>query len=311
MAKRPSLGRGLAALLPSGPAIASAAETQEIPLDQIVANPYQPRLVFDQEQLAELAASIGRHGVLQPILVVRTADGFQLVAGERRVLASRLAGRSTIPAQVKELDAKTILAVALVENVQRAELDPVEKARALARLREEFGATQEELAKEIGVSRAQVANLLRLLALPAGVQEAISKGQLSLGHAKVLLGLPETELPRYAATAMTLEWSVRELEEGIREGWIDGPPPGAKSHNGGNQGAKSATQRRKSGGKNSGEQVDPDIARLERQLAERFGTPCTLRLKGGHAGALSFQVYSWEDADRLIRKLLQSEGGAS
>lgn len=307
MAKRPSLGRGLAALLPSGPAAVNTAEVQEIPLDQIVANPYQPRLVFDQEQLKELADSIGRHGVLQPILVVRTAEGFQLVAGERRVLASRLAGRTSIPAQVKDLDSRTILAVALVENVQRAELDPVEKARALARLREEFGATQEELAKEIGVSRAQVANLLRLLALPASVQEAISRGQLTLGHAKVLLGLPETELPRYAETVMTHEWSVRELELGIRNGWIDGQPAGSS----GSPGAKSATAKSKKSGKAAGEPVDPDLARVERQLAERFGTPCSLRLKAGQGGLLSFQVYSWEDADRLIRKLLQSEGGAT
>ncbi|MCG3153080.1 MAG: Stage 0 sporulation protein J [bacterium] len=300
MAKRPSLGRGLAALLPAAPVV-TASDIQEIPLSQISSNPYQPRLKFPEAELDELAESIGRHGVLQPILVTPTATGFQLVAGERRVLASRRAGRETIPAQIRQLDDRTVLAVALVENVQRAELDPIEKARALARLREEFGATQEELAQEIGVSRAQVANLLRLLALPSTVQEALQAGDLSLGHAKVLLGLPETELPQYAATAMRFGWSVRELEEGVRQGWIDGPPMT------GTETSEDAAATKTPRAPKAVSPADPDIVRLEKQLAERFGTPCALKLQGKRGGTLSFQIYSWEDADRLIRRLLQAD----
>lgn len=304
MAKRPSLGRGLAALLPE-PATAIGILVQEIPLERITANPYQPRLHFDPAQLQELADSIRQHGVIQPILVVETGEGYQLVAGERRVQASRLAGLATIPAQVRHYDDRTILALALVENVQRAELDPIEKARALARLKEEFGATQEELAKEIGVSRPQVANLLRLLALPESVQAHIQAGNLTLGHAKVLLSLDGTELVRYADTCVSHGWSVRELEYGISRCWIDGPPPEPM--------ATVAKARAQAGSdpapRPQAVATDPDLARTERQLSEHFGTPVKIHVRGGKSGAIALQFYSWEDADRLIRRLLSAQGG--
>ncbi|MEO7992809.1 MAG: ParB/RepB/Spo0J family partition protein [bacterium] len=315
MAKRPSLGRGLAALLPgavTSPTAISANEgIAEIPLDLIDPNPYQPRLTFDPAQLQELAASIRVHGVLQAVLVVPLDGGrFSLVAGERRVQASRLAGRDTIPAQVRHFDDRTMLAVALVENVQRAELDPIEKARALARLKTEFGATQEELAREVGMARPSVANLLRLLDLPESVQVKLQVGSLTTGHAKVLMTLDGTDLTRFAETCVAHQWSVRELEFAIQKGWIDGPPPEPLASE------ARARQYAGDGGpapRPRGGSADPDLARLEQQLSEVLGTPCKIRPNAsGQSGTISFQYYSLSDSDRLIRKFLRAgEGGGS
>lgn len=312
MAKRPSLGRGLAALIPeaASPHAVATSEREgirEIPLDLIAPNPYQPRLIFDVEALQELANSIAVHGVIQPILVVPAEHGYQLVAGERRVQASRMAGLQTIPAQIREYDDRTILALALVENVQRAELDPIEKAKALRRLKVEFGATQEELAHEVGMSRSQLANLIRLLDLPDSVQAQIQAGQLTMGHAKVLLSLSGSDVPRYAGTCVGHGWSVRELEFAITRGWIDGPPP---------EPLNAVVNARQRAGVSHNPKLDsirpsdPDIATLEKQLAERYGTPCKLRMTTKSTGSITFQFYSLEDSDRLLRKLLRGgEGG--
>ena len=306
MAKRPSLGRGLAALLPeAGPVGLHEAGIQELPLAAIEANPYQPRLYFDPAQLQELADSIAVHGVLQPILVTPLGDGgYQLVAGERRVQASRLAGKVTIPAQVRHFPDRTILALALVENVQRTELDPIEKARALARLKVEFGATQEELAREVGVSRPQIANLLRLLDLPDSVQHAIQAGSLSMGHAKVLLSLGGSDLTRFAETCIAHGWSVRELEFAIQKGWIDGPPPEPLASE-----ARARAQAGEIPAPRPTPTLDPDLVRMEAQLSETLGTPCKIRLASGKSGTIALQFYSLDDADRLIRRLLRPEGG--
>src|SRR5689334_7954956 len=182
------LGRGLAALIPQRPA--SAAGTVEIPLDRIRENPRQPRLRMADDALETLAASIAEHDVIQPILVTETLDGYQLVAGERRVRAARMAGLERIPAVIRQLADQQQLELALVENLQREDLDPIESARAYRQLIDEFAFNQEDLATRVGRARSTVANTLRLLDLDPAVQAAIADSTITEGHARALGGLP-------------------------------------------------------------------------------------------------------------------------
>ena len=195
--KRPGLGRGLEALIPSQPTEESTSENrgiQQIPVEVIAANPYQPRKDFNHQQLQELAASIKEHGVIQPLIITADAEleegkKYALIAGERRLKAARMAGYQQVPAIIRETTNQDQLIVALIENVQRADLNPLETASAYAQLSREHGLTHEEIGERVGKSRAAVSNTLRLLDLPDVIQQALRADQLSTGHARALLAL--------------------------------------------------------------------------------------------------------------------------
>ncbi len=210
--ERPAaLGRGLASLIPGRPGALEAPA--EIPLDRIVANPYQPRQSMDGAELEALTASVAEHGILQPILVVETLEGYQLVAGERRVRAARLAGLARIPAVVRQLADQHQLELALVENIQRADLGPLEEAGAYRRLIDEFGLTQDSVARKVGRARSTIANSLRLLDLDPSVQRALADGQISEGHARAIAALDGPDQARLLAIVVARGISVRQTEE--------------------------------------------------------------------------------------------------
>jgi ParB family chromosome partitioning protein len=224
--KRRALGKGLDSLLPRvQPATAAPATAEneggkprEIPLDQIDRNPFQTRTQVNEEQLAELAASITANGVVQPILVRPQANGrFQLIAGERRWKASKLAGKETIPAILRQVSDEQAMEITIVENLQRADLNPMEQARAFERLSREFHMTQEQMAVRTGKDRATVANFLRLLRLPAGVQGRVESGELSFGHARALLAFEHAEeIEKAAQRVAALSLSVRQTESYVQ-----------------------------------------------------------------------------------------------
>ncbi len=213
MSKERRLGLGLDALLGDAPEKADPNDDQ-VDVQRVDPNPFQPRTDFDDESLRGLADSIRRSGVLQPILVRRVNGHFQLVAGERRLRAARLAGLERIPAVVRELDDRRMLEIALVENLQRRDLNAMEKAHAFRRLMQLTGCTQDEVAREVGLARPSVANFLRLLDLPPEVQEAVSRGTISMGHARALLGTPNATLQKSLARRIVEEeLSVRDVEK--------------------------------------------------------------------------------------------------
>lgn len=202
---------------PETPAVALPA-VSEIEVDRIDANPFQPRDAFDEATLRDLAASIKAMGLIQPVTVRRNGERYQLISGERRLRASSLAGLERIPAYIREADDTAVLEMALVENIQREDLDPVEIALALRRLTEECALTQEQLSERVGMKRASVANYLRLLKLPAKLQRDLKEGLLSMGHAKVLLGLPDPALQERLGDAVAFQGlSVRQLEQKVDE----------------------------------------------------------------------------------------------
>ena len=273
-----ALGRGLSALIPQR-AVSDAAVV-EVPLDHIRPNPYQPRRHMDDAGLQELAASIREHGILQPVLVTETLDGYQLIAGERRVRASRLAGLQRIPALIRQLADRDQLEVALVENVQRADLDPIEEALAYRQLIDEFGLTQEQVSDRVGKARATIANTLRLLDLHAEVQAAIVDGRVTEGHGRALAGLPLDGQAQVLRTAIGQSLSVRQTEELVRR--LREPKPAAPA----------AAQR-----------LDPDLERVETHLRERLGTKVSLsRSRAG--GKIVIEYYSDEELNRLYEHLI-------
>lgn len=218
--KRRALGKGLAALLPTAaPAGAVALQgVAQVPIAKIDPNPVQPRTTFDPEALAQLAASIRADGVLQPLLVRPSGDRYTLIVGERRLKACRLAGMTTVPAIVREIEADKLLEVTLVENIQRENLNPIEIAAALDRMIADLDLIHEELATRTGMSRASITNHLRLLRLPAGVKDLIRDGKLQMGHARALLPLENAAQQEALATrAAVSELSVREVERLVRQ----------------------------------------------------------------------------------------------
>ncbi|MDY0324037.1 MAG: ParB/RepB/Spo0J family partition protein [Candidatus Carbobacillus sp.] len=222
--KRTGLGRGLEALIPELN-ISEEDRVQYIALADLRPNPFQPRQTFDEEALMELAESIKQHGVLQPILVRPAVVGYEIIAGERRWRAAGRAGLTTIPAVVRSFDDDRMMEVALIENIQRASLTPLEIARGYQRLIDTFQLTQEELATKMGQSRSHIANYLRLLTLPQVIQEDVSRGTLSMGHAKMLVGLDEQEAVHLAQESQKNNWSVRMLERVLKERRTDKTTP--------------------------------------------------------------------------------------
>ena len=274
------LGRGLASLIPQRPA-AIAAPT-EIPIVRISRNPYQPRRAVDQEAIEQLAASIRKHGVLQPVLVTETFDGYQLVAGERRVRAAQLAGLERVPAVIRQLADRDQLELALVENLQRADLSAIEEAHAFRQLIDEFGLTQDAIATGLGRSRSGVANTLRLLETHDSVQEAIASGLITEGHGRALAGLPRQIQPALLQTVIARDLSVRQAEELVRR--VRDP---AEPRNG----AKPTSVR------------DPDLERVEEDLRRSLGTKVSLaRTRKG--GRIVIEYYNDEDLGRLYERLV-------
>lgn len=279
--QRRGLGKGLQALLPEVE-VGPEDGIREIDTALMKPNPFQPRKQFDQEKLEELAASIKEHGVVQPIVVRPKGEGFEIVAGERRWRASRMAGLKTMPAVVKEFTERQVMEIALIENLQREDLNPIEEAEAYEKLIREFGLTQEDLAKRLGKSRSQVANTLRLLHLTSGVRQSVAQGKVSMGHAKVLLSVSEGK--RQEALARAIEekgLSVRETEVLAKKD--DAAPRPSK---GGRKASK-----------------DPSVSSLEAELGERFGTVVRI-VSGENKGRVEISYYGQDDLKRLLDLLL-------
>ena len=283
---RTGLGRGLDVLLGSAPASSApatlAAGALEIPLEKIQPNRQQPRQHFDQESIAELAASITAHGVLQPIVVSRTPDGFELIAGHRRVLASRVAGKSSIPAVVRE-DVRDRLELALVENLQRADLNAIETARAYKLLMETYDLTQEQLAERLGKSRSAVANTLRALQAPQILQDAVQDGKITEGHLRALLPLPLSDAIRALGDILAKGMSVREAEALARK-MVHPTHPRKRARANGS---------------------DPDLAGVTAELRGALGTKVEIT-RGRKGGRIAIQFYSDEDFERLYELLVRA-----
>ncbi len=215
--KRRALGRGLEEIFPGIDDEDGITESMEIDIDLIDPNPFQPRKEWKPEEIASLAASIRSQGIIQPLILKKEGKRYQLIAGERRLRAAREAGLKKVPVIVREASREQMLALALVENIQRRDLGPMEKAEAFKRLSSEFDLTQEDMGNRVGMSRSSVANFLRLLELPESIQKMLSEGQLQMGHGRALLGLKDTSaMQRAAVAAFKRNMSVRQLEDKIR-----------------------------------------------------------------------------------------------
>lgn len=274
------LGRGLDALIPSLN-IDDDDKIVDIPLTQLRANPYQPRKSFLEESINELASSIKEHGVIQPIIVRSVLKGFEIIAGERRWRASQIAGLALIPAVVRKFSDQQVMEIALIENIQREDLNSIEVAIAYQGLMDHFNLTQEELSMKVGKSRSHIANFLRLLQLPEDIKQYVSRGTLSMGHARAIAGLKkETEKREIAELAIKNEWSVRELEDAIKKRESSG---------------KERKKPRMVGG-------DPFIHQVEDQLRDRYRT--TVKIKHNKdRGKIELVYYSKDDLERLLELL--------
>lgn len=280
MALKRGLGKGLGALIP-GAERPEAPTQQEIGLDELAANPFQPRKRFADEALDELAATIRAHGVLTPVVVRRTPDGYQIVAGERRVRAARMAGLTKVPAVIREASDGQALEMALVENLQREDLNPLEAAEAYQRLTSEFGLTQEALAERVGRDRSSVANALRLLRLPETIREDLVSGALSEGHARALLGLdrPADQL-RVREQVMRGGLTVRATEALVRKLRTGRPPRPRRPV-----------------------AADPNLGDLEDRLRTALGTKVRIQ-RSGAAGTVEISFYSADDLTRIADLVL-------
>jgi ParB family transcriptional regulator, chromosome partitioning protein len=288
VAQRGGLGRGLGALIPTGAPIADLAGLQELPLASIRPNQYQPRDRFDEEALVSLSESIRELGVLQPILVRPAEDGiYELIAGERRWRAARRAGLQTIPAIVRTVDDVLSLEQALVENLHRADLGPLEEAAAYQQLAEEFRLTHEEIAQRVGRSRATVSNTLRLLQLPASIQRLVQDGQLQMGHARALLATPDRSYQEHLAQRAVHEGlSVRDVEEAVR----------ARSGGDGEAGPASAPRARGTATRPAG------LLELEELLSDHLDTRVHVSL-AGKRGKILIEFADLDDLERLYRRM--------
>ena len=276
--RQQGLGRGLAALIPQR---ANPAGSVEIPIARIRPNPRQPRQRIGQAELETLAASIVAHGVLQPILVIETIDGYQLVAGERRFRAAQLAGLERMPAIIRQLADRDQLELALVENLQREDLGPLEEAHAFRSLVDDFGMSQEEIAARVGRARSTVANTLRLLDLDPAVQAELTDGSISEGHARALGGLVTDQQSRVVGTVVEQQLSVRQTEELVRR--LREPRRIT---------AAAATPR-----------LEPELERVEEDLRRALGTKVTLA-RSRRGGRIVIEYYSDEELTQLYDRLI-------
>ena len=292
------LGRGLEALIPGASltappplagtiATAPASDYQRLSISSIRPNPYQPRREFDEDELADLQSSLKANGLLQPITVRRTSVGFELISGERRLRAATRLGWTDIPAVIRDVDDRTLLTLALVENLQRADLNAVEEARGYRRLSEEFGYTHAQIAEAIGKDRTSITSLLRILQLPPAVLDFVEKGRLSAGHARALVAL-EDERRAFALAneAVAHELSVREVERRVRE-MIEPAAP--------------RRPKRPSGDAPEG---SPVLRRLEDELRRRLQTDVRIRLTAPEKGSIEVAFYSADDLERVLDLVL-------
>jgi ParB family chromosome partitioning protein len=293
------LGRGLEALLahkePAAQPAGDQSTLKRIPIAQIRPNPYQPRKEFRPEELADLEASLKASGLLQPITVrpASSGRGFELIAGERRLRSATRLGWTEIPAVVKEIDDQTLLTLALVENLQRSDLNPLEEAEGYQRLIEEFGLTQQQVADMIGKDRTTIANMLRVLNLPAAIRRMLQESQITLGHARALLAVSdERAMVDLAREVMASGLTVREVERRAREGAQKVAPPAEQPYR------QVAPAR------------PPEAQRIEDQLRRYLQTDVRLNLSGNSRGEIRIQFYNNDDLTRVLELVLGTDADA-
>ena len=301
MARPGGLGRGLGALIPAASAEVPSRGFAELPVSDIRPNPQQPRQHFDEEALASLAESIRELGLLQPVLVREVDGGYELIAGERRWRASRRAGLSTIPAIIRSADDAAMLQQAIVENIQREQLNPLEEAAAYQQLIEDFSLTHDEVATRVGKSRASVSNTLRLLQLPAAIQRHLQDGTLRMGHARALLGTPDRAFQEeLARRAVDEDLSVRAVEEAIRLREAgDSAPVAAQS---GERPAPKATPTPPA-------LRPPGLMELEELLGDYLNTRVSIAM-GPKLGRVQIDFADLGDLERIYRVMTQGAAGA-
>ncbi len=281
--KKEALGRGLEALIGGEPnhekEPAGGPRVVYLPTDKLSRNQYQPRKYFDRNSIDDLEKSIRESGIIQPLLVRKTGDSYQLIAGERRLIAARQAGLTEVPALIRDVDeGDEILEIALIENIQREDLNPVEQARSYRRLIDEFGLTQEEVSRKVGKSRPSIANIVRLLELEDEIQGLLESGQLNFGQARTLLAVPKGKARIKLARRVVREGiAVRRLEKII-----------------------SGESRSKSGSKKYRRETDPSLIELKETLRNKLKTKIEIKKKRGGGGSIEIKYFSIEDLNRII-----------
>jgi ParB family transcriptional regulator, chromosome partitioning protein len=291
MSKRGGLGRGLSALIPGAPESGEASGLLEVPVNAVSPNPKQPRTRFDDEAIGSLASSIREVGILQPIVVRKAGAGYELIAGERRLRAAKLAGLATIPVVVRDTDDADTLREALIENIHREDLGPIEMAEAFRQLLEELGLKQEELADRVGVSRSHIANTIRLLQLPMDVQQLLTDGKLQAGHARALLALGDADAQNTLALRTVAEdLTVRDVEDLVRR-YVDGPAE---------KPARAEVT--------DPPPTDTTMSEVEEILSEQLATRVQIQM-GKKRGRVVIEFGSADDLDRIVSEIIGSGPG--
>jgi len=294
MSKRGGLGRGLSALIPGAPEAGEAPTGLiEVPVNAVAPNPKQPRTRFDDDTIAALAASIREVGILQPLVVRRAGDGrYELIAGERRLRAAKAAGLASVPIVLRDSEDADLLREALIENIHREDLNPIEQAEAFKALLGELGLKQEELADRVGVSRSHIANTIRLLALPLDVQQLLADDKITAGHARAVLSLGDKDAMSSLATRIAAEdLSVRQTEEVVRR-FVEAPKDAAEKRR-----VESVT-----------EQPDTNLAEVEEILSEQLATRVSIQM-GAKRGKVVIEFGSPDDLERIVSEIIGSGPG--
>ncbi len=295
MSKRGGLGRGLSALIPGAPEAGEASTgLMEVPVNAVAPNPKQPRTRFDDDTIAALAASIREVGILQPLVVRRAGDGrYELIAGERRLRAAKAAGLASVPIVLRDSEDADLLREALIENIHREDLNPIEQAEAFRALLEELGLKQEELADRVGVSRSHIANTIRLLALPLDVQQLLADDKITAGHARAVLSLGDKVAMSSLATRIAAEdLSVRQTEEVVRR-FVEAPEQAAD---------------KKRVAESIIEQPDSNLAEVEEILSEQLATRVSIQM-GAKRGKVVIEFGSPDDLERIVSEIIGSGPG--
>jgi ParB family transcriptional regulator, chromosome partitioning protein len=295
MSKRGGLGRGLSALIPGAPEAGEAPSgLMEVPVNAVAPNPKQPRTRFDDETIAALAASIREVGILQPLVVRRAGDGrYELIAGERRLRAAKAAGLASVPIVLRDSEDSELLREALIENIHREDLNPIEQAEAFKALLGELGLKQEELADRVGVSRSHIANTIRLLALPLDVQQFLADDKITAGHARAVLSLGDKDAMSSLATRIAAEdLSVRQTEDIVRR-FVEAPKDAAEKR----RVAEAIT-----------EQSDANLAEVEEILSEQLATRVSIQM-GAKRGKVVIEFGSPDDLERIVSEIIGSGPG--
>lgn len=290
--QRKALGKGLSALLPNRPAVSAAAapapalaQPTSLPIDSIQPNPMQPRMIFQAERLEELAASIRANGIIQPLIVRAYGEQYQLVAGERRWRAAKLVGLAHVPVVVQDVAEPRMLELALLENIQREDLNPIETAQAYDRLSRELGLSQEEIGRRTGKDRSSITNMIRLLRLPQEVQALVAAQRLSMGHARAILGLPDAnDQIQVGEKAAAQGLSVRQVEALVQELTADRPKSG--------------------GGSRKEKKQDPNVKAAVEELERALGTRVRIVELSEQRGRIEIEYYSQAELDRLYQRIV-------